>query len=219
MRQGPSGTAKRNPTEKEQWICANFGFLVDHITRIPSRQGSNVLSKRLAKDNSSSGAEEFGPLEISDDPDISMDIPPAPAKRSKGGPYKKRRQEPQEEPHQQRRMDELMELARSSTGALQASFHQMAPPPPPRHPADLHERRIRAMGDYIVAECLMMDTDTFDEFHTQLMPMIFQLKGNLMRTKRQQQQPQQQHHQQHHQHQFPKPSKLFSIFVQKIIIF
>ena len=78
MKQGPSGTAKRNPTEKEQWICAHFGFLVDHITRIPSRQGSNLLAKKIGKktpqdvENSSSAAEESGPQDNSDDPRLHL---------------------------------------------------------------------------------------------------------------------------------------------------
>ena len=86
VRLGPSGTAKRNTTEKEMWIIANFGFLVDHITEIPSRQGNTALQKKIGKaretlrnleeeEGSSTPAEDSGPQEISD-PDISMDVPP-----------------------------------------------------------------------------------------------------------------------------------------------
>ena len=171
MKQGPSGTAKRNPTEKEQCICGNFGFLVDHITWIPGRQGTNVLSKRIAKkklrevEDSSSAADES---EIHDhsDPDISMDAPPA--AQTKGGPYKKKRKEPAQ---QQTGMDQLVDFAKSSSGALQATMQQMVV----SAPKDLTERRIQVLGDFIVAECITLDPETFDDLHAQLLPMFLQL--------------------------------------------
>ena len=48
IKQGPSGTAKGNPTEREKWIIANFGFLEQHISRVPSRQAVS-LKKKIAK--------------------------------------------------------------------------------------------------------------------------------------------------------------------------
>ena len=47
IKQGPSGTAKLNPTVKEKWICQNFGFLIEHIRRVPSRQAINVSSIQI----------------------------------------------------------------------------------------------------------------------------------------------------------------------------
>ena len=65
--------------------------------------------------------------------------------------------------------------------------------PPPK---GLTERRIRVLGDFIVAECMTLDPESFDELHAQLLPMFLQLKGNIQRAKiqRQQHQHQQQYY-------------------------
>ena len=37
-----SGTARKEKTEKEKWLLKEFGFLKDHIRRVPSRSAGNV---------------------------------------------------------------------------------------------------------------------------------------------------------------------------------
>ena len=74
-------------------------------------------------------------------------------------------------------MDQLVDFAKSSSGALQATMQQMVV----SAPKDLTERRIRVLGDFFVAECMTLDPESFDELHAQLLPMVLQLKGNIQR--------------------------------------
>lgn len=64
IKQGPPGTAKRDPTEKESWIIKNFGFLGQHIRRVKGRQASK-LKNRWASQNGSSCCTQpdYGPEE------------------------------------------------------------------------------------------------------------------------------------------------------------
>ena len=88
---------------KEKWVCANFGFLDQHIKRVPSCQAIN-LKKKIEKtrrgmpdiDYSSASPVDSGPEEFKvDDQESPQELQESQVigttKHAKGGPFKKKK--------------------------------------------------------------------------------------------------------------------------------
>ena len=150
IKQGPSGTAKKNPTEKEKWIIANFGFLEQHISRVPSRQAVN-LKKKIAKtkkqlpnfdDSSCGGQPDSGPEELEEVEEVDVEPSPVFPATTEGGPFKKRKNTGDHSSATSSKLADIVQTAQQTAARIDQHMKAIAQPPPPP-PADLKTQRIR----------------------------------------------------------------------------
>jgi hypothetical protein len=189
IKQGPSGKGAKLLTEKEEWILRNFGFLRDHIKRVPSRQGVHLhrtgRTKRTSEDDSSSSSTvqvdsdaEVPPPSAADPEEFMEDdaVPPPGKGKGKGKSSKKRRTEVSASS-----MQELMSAALKTGQVIEKKQKEDDP----------HHARARAFSEMLYHEFIQMDEETYEDVRIHFMNHIHNVQKTL-RQKTQQQQQQQQ---------------------------